>query len=245
VFDLNDTIVHGGEPGLRDRVSHAMARDLGVDPEAFTASVRDSFDARCRGTLGDLQQTILCLANRLGADPTRPAVRAAAERRLDLVRKLLSPAPQTLEMLDGLRRSGYRLGLISDCSAETPMLWRQTALADRFDVTIFSCEMGIRKPDPALYHAAAAGLGVMPEDCLYVGDGASDELAGAQRAGMTALQVSIQVSDPVTHADRSRLYGVRPWDGPIIENITELGSLLNTADGVFTLSARYSNRKSV
>ena len=230
VFDLNDSLIHGGDRDLRDAVSRAMARDLGVDPDAFAAAIRDSFDARCRGALGDLHETISSLAAGLGARPNTAAVHAAAERRISFARSLLLPEPRVLEMLDRLRRRGYRLGLISDCSAETPVLWRETALADRLDVAVFSCEMGARKPDPSLYLAAAAGLGVPPEGCLYVGDGASDELAGAQRAGMAALQVRFEVTDPVTHADRSKLYGVRPWDGPVIDDIAKLDTLLDSAD---------------
>ncbi len=229
VFDLNDTLVHGGDRALRDAVAHAMARDLEVDPEAFAAAVRDSFDARCRGVLGDLHQTITRLAAGLGASPDPAAVRAAAERRLHLERSLLIPAPRALEALDRLRRRGLRLGLVSDCSAETPQLWCATRLAHRFDVAVFSCELGARKPDPSLYLAATAGLGVLPEECLYVGDGASDELAGAERVGMTALRLRLEDADPAALADRREFYGLRSWDGPSIGHVAELDALLDTA----------------
>ena len=226
VFDLNDTLVHGGERELRDAFSRGAARDLGVDQEAFAAAVRESFDARCRGALGDLYETYSRLAHGLGVRPDPAAVRSAVERRLCFERGRLVAAPRVLEALDRLRRAGYRLGLISDCSAETPAIWRETALAERFEVAVFSWETGARKPDPSLYLAAARGLGVAPGDCLYVGDGGSDELAGAERAGMSALRLEFEEDDPVTQADRRELYGVRPWDGPAIADIAELVSLL-------------------
>lgn len=231
VFDLNDTLVHGGDRALREAVSHAMARDLEVDPEAFAAAVRDSFDARCRGVLGDLHQSVTRLAAGLGANPDPAAVRAAAERRLHLERSLLIATPRVLESLDRLHRKGLRLGLVSDCSAETPQLWHTTRLAHRFDVAVFSCELGVRKPDPSLYLAATAALGVLPEECLYVGDGASDELAGAERVGMTALRLRLEDADPdpATVSDRRKFYGLRPWDGPSIAHIAELDPLLHAA----------------
>lgn len=243
VFDLYDTLVPGGGRDLRDAVSHAMARDLGVDPEAFAEAIRDSFDARCSGALGDLHQTVFHLAEQLGTHPERAALDAAAERRLELHRELLAPSAEVLETLDRLRRSGYRLGLISDCSIETPLLWHGSGLAKYFDVTVFSCEIRARKPDPALYRRAAAGLGVRPEDCLYVGDGASDELAGAERAGMNALQISVEHVDARTQTDRRELYGVRSWHGRVIHDLADLPTLLEKAVGADHSRTARSARK--
>jgi putative hydrolase of the HAD superfamily len=42
------------------------------------------------------------------------------------------------------------------------------------------------KPDPEIYLHTAEALGADPADCLFVGDGANDELRGAERVGMTA-----------------------------------------------------------
>ena len=54
-------------------------------------------------------------------------------------------------------------------------------------MTVFSCTVGIRKPDPRLYRIAITKLRVEADRCLYVGDGGHDELGGAARAGMTAI----------------------------------------------------------
>ncbi len=43
------------------------------------------------------------------------------------------------------------------------------------------------KPDPEIYLRTARQLEVDPADCLFVGDGANDELAGAARVGMTPV----------------------------------------------------------
>ena len=111
------------------------------------------------------------------------------------------------------------------------MLWRESSLAKCFDVTVFSCEIRARKPDRALYRRAAASLGVEPGDCLYIGDGASDELAGAERAGMTALKISVEHIDARTQTDRRELYGVRSWRGRVIHDIADLPALLEKAAG--------------
>ena len=46
----------------------------------------------------------------------------------------------------------------------------------------------MKKPDSCIYEEAARRLGVTPSECLFVGDGGSDELPGAKAAGMTAIQ---------------------------------------------------------
>ena len=43
------------------------------------------------------------------------------------------------------------------------------------------------KPEPEIYLRTAEALGVEPADCFFVGDGANDELAGAERVGMTPV----------------------------------------------------------
>jgi putative hydrolase of the HAD superfamily len=231
VFDLYDTLVPGGERTVRDSVSHAMAADLDVDPVALAQEIRASFDDRARGLLGDLTATITTLARRLGGDPSRAAVRAAAGRRMALHRSLLRPSTATLNVLDELRGDGYRLGLVSDCSAETPMLWAQTSLAGRIDAAVFSCVSGVRKPSAVVYENAADALGVDTTACTYVGDGASDELNGATAAGMTALQLHVTRVNQDDTADHGIVYGARPWHGPVIHDLAQLPALLADRSG--------------
>ena len=56
-----------------------------------------------------------------------------------------------------------------------------------FDAETFSSACGLIKPDPEIYLTTLDTLGVEPEDALFVGDGANDELGGAARVGMTPV----------------------------------------------------------
>ena len=53
---------------------------------------------------------------------------------------------------------------------------------------MLSYEQGIGKPDPAIYLRTAEELEVSPEECLYVGDGGSNELFTAKEVGMKPVQ---------------------------------------------------------
>jgi putative hydrolase of the HAD superfamily len=79
--------------------------------------------------------------------------------------------------------------MISDCSAEAPLLWERLLWPRPIQAPIFSWREGIRKPAPQLYRRVCALLGVDAAECLYVGDGGSRELSGAERAGMQALRI--------------------------------------------------------
>jgi putative hydrolase of the HAD superfamily len=182
---------------------------VGVAPEAFV----DAYHASWRERLvrWSVEETIEILAGRLGVSPTAGQVARAAELRRALARRLLTGVSRsTLDALDGLRDNGHRLGLISNATSETAEAWPHTPLAARFDVAVFSATAGVAKPDPAIYRLAAAGLGTEPGACLFIGDGADDELDGASAAGMTPIRTT-------EHRD-----GLPAWPG---RTIADLGAL--------------------
>ena len=91
-------------------------------------------------------------------------------------------------MLNALRERGLKTAIVSNCSSEEVQVLRESELYRYFDEVILSYEVGMKKPDLPIYEEAVSRLGVKAEDCLFVGDGGSDELPGARNAGMTALQ---------------------------------------------------------
>ncbi|MGV9762812.1 HAD family hydrolase [Micromonospora tulbaghiae] len=139
----------------------------------------------------------------------------AAAHRLALAHRVLGRVPPaTLDVLDALREHGHRLALISNATSETAEAWADGPLARRFDIAVFSCAVGLAKPDPAIYRTAAQRLGVAPADCVYVGDGADGELAGAAAVGMTVLRTTEhQDTDP-------------GWIGPVIADLRDLPARL-------------------
>ena len=142
-------------------------------------------------------------------------VEAHVGARVELTRRLLRPRVGVVETLAELRRRGLRVGLISMCSEDVPVAWPDTALAGLFDVETFSATCGLAKPEPPIYLHTAEALGVEPVDCLFVGDGANDELAGAARVGMTPVLIVPDGSEP--HWPE-----VREWQGLRVSSIPEV-----------------------
>jgi putative hydrolase of the HAD superfamily len=214
LLDLYNTLVDGGSTQQRDEVNAAMGADVGADPQRFAVMYRQTYPQRFLGATGDVEATVRAVAIAAGASPTPAQVRLAATRRRTLARELLWPSPGTLSALDELRAAGWRLGLVTNCSAETPELWKRTPFATRFDALGFSCELGVVKPDPAIYLAVCSFLNVAPTDCVYVGDGANDELSGAAKLGMAVIRtVEFQPSSST-------------WPRTRVESLSELPALI-------------------
>jgi putative hydrolase of the HAD superfamily len=212
VFDLFNTLVHGLDDD-RDQVVREMAALLGVAPAALVEAYHDSWlDRQLRWGLAE---GVRILAGRLGANPTDERVAEAAALRRAFAGRVLRTVPaQTLAVLDRLRAEGRRLALVSNATAETAEAWPECPLAERFDTVVFSCTVRLVKPDPAIYRLAADRLGVDPAGCVFVGDGADGELAGAAGVGMTVLRTTQYAdSDPA-------------WPGPALVHLGQLPDLL-------------------
>ena len=139
------------------------------------------------------------------------------------------PKPAALETLRAIRERELPIALVSMCAPDTPALWRAIELAAFIDVEVFSCEVGLRKPDPAIYLAASDGLAVDPVSCLYVGDGAYGELSGAAAIGMTAVLVRDPAEEP---GEMLRPESQDTWDGRVIASLAEVVPLLATCHAV-------------
>ena len=96
--------------------------------------------------------------------------------------------PEILPMLETLRKRNLKIGLITNCYYEESDVIRASILYPYFDSVCMSCEMGIKKPDRAIFQRSLQELDVMPGECVYVGDGGSQELEMAQAAGMHPVQ---------------------------------------------------------
>jgi putative hydrolase of the HAD superfamily len=95
-----------------------------------------------------------------------------------------------LDSLDRLRSAGIKTVLVSDAGADDVESWEQSPLLSRLDATVFSYQLGCRKPDPRIYKHALKSVGVSAQDALFVGDGGSDEHRGARAVGISPVLVT-------------------------------------------------------
>jgi putative hydrolase of the HAD superfamily len=94
-------------------------------------------------------------------------------------------------LLDSLRDRGLKTGLVSNTWDPRWLLERdleQMGLLSRLDSTVFSSEVGVRKPRPEIFHRALEELDVEPERSVFVGDRLDADVRGAGDLGMTTIQ---------------------------------------------------------
>lgn len=222
IFDLFGTLIDTSSRAEYERVLGEMAVVLCAPSEEFTQLWFDTFNLRTTGVLISPEGNIDHICRQLGVSCTDSQLKQASRIRYNFTVESLVPRPDALALLGFLRANGYKVGLISDCSTEVPTAWKGTPFALLIDVPIFSCVAGVKKPDPQIYQMALEGLGVAAKDCLYIGDGSSRELSGAQEVGM--YPVLIRMPHEMS-ADAYRI-DEEEWQGPVISSLSEVLGLL-------------------
>ena len=189
IFDLFGTWVPNFSRLELEQVLCEMAALLSAPPQDVVRLWLDTFPRRAVGTFRTIGANITHICHTLDVTVDEERVCRAVDLWLALERRALIPRDNAIETLSRVRGAGLKTGLISDCSHPLPTVWSETPLAPLIDVAVFSCDVGVRKPDSRIYHVACNRLGVLAQDCLYVGDGGSRELTGASRVGMRAVLV--------------------------------------------------------
>jgi len=154
----------------------------------------------------------------LGVHPTEGQIAQAAALKYQFTREVLQPRQEALAVLNALRSHGYPVGVLSDCPPEVPAVWESTPLASAVDQAVFSCRAKYKKPAPQIYQMLCQRLGVAANQCLYVGDGDSDELAGAQRMGMHPVLIRVPEEEGQDH-DRPEMHS---WTGRRISSLRDV-----------------------
>ena len=113
---------------------------------------------------------------------------AVARLHADFWRRLASfmlPFPEVIGTLVRLRRSGIKLGIITNGSirVQEDKITR-LGLCGLMDVILISEREGVRKPDIEIFSRALARLNVPASDAWFVGDSPDADVAGAVAAGL-------------------------------------------------------------
>ncbi len=94
-------------------------------------------------------------------------------------------------MLDGvedavraMRDSGVRVGVVSNSDGSVRASLGRAGLLDLFEFGVDSHEVGVSKPDPAIFQAALDRMGVVGSDAWYIGDSLFHDVEGARAAGL-------------------------------------------------------------
>jgi len=217
IFDLFGTLVDDFVSSV-GQMHQEMAAALDVPYEQFIRLWSQTAEMRIIGAFETVETNIKYVCATMNVHPRAEQIEKAVEIRMKYVRQALQPRPDAVNTPSQLKNRGYKIGLISNCSIEIPLLWLDTAFADLIDTPIFSSRVRLRKPDPRIYHLACERLGVTPEDCLYIADGEDHELTAAAQVGLHP--VLIRTSSQETRGELHQ--EAREWQGTTIASLVEV-----------------------
>jgi putative hydrolase of the HAD superfamily len=219
IFDLGGTLCRSVPWSKYEAAAYKMAEACAVPPEQF---VKAYFaEVSCLGTglfktYSDYGKYIL---KKMALSVPDETLRASERYSYEVTREVVTPRDGALEIITHLKKQGYKLGLISDCFFDVTELWPATPFAPHFNATVFSCDVGMNKANPRIFQIALEKLGVKAKDCIYVADGARNELANAAGLGMKAIQIFIP-------EERDNNPIQEDWRGPTISKLPEILNLL-------------------
>ncbi len=124
----------------------------------------------------------------------RPGTGASGEAFMQWFAGGFGPRPEMIAVVEHLR-GRVKLGAITNNVARDDPTERTSGVdASRlFDVVIESAVVGVRKPEPRIYHLACEALGVEPREAVFLDDMGAN-LKGAQALGMTTIKVDHTLS---------------------------------------------------
>lgn len=237
VFDLDDTLIDWAQPTVsredfyRPRIaaihSHMTISGHTLPPvdefyqivdEAIIAAWTDAKKTWKIPSFGD----VLCLVfTGLGIDAGRVDINEVLHVFDWQPRPGVVPFPDTIPVLQELRRRDYKIGMVTN--SYLPMWMRDAELQaygilQYLDVRISAADVGYLKPHPQIYKKLLDVLQTEPGRTVFVGDRPRNDIAGANNIGL----ISVLIDPP--HLDRD-LNGVVPDF-----TISALGELLPILD---------------
>ncbi|WP_266159390.1 beta-phosphoglucomutase, partial [Dyella silvatica] len=182
IFDLDGVIADTAV--VHDAAWKRLAAEIGVPFDQSLGERLKGVDRR--GSLDILLEG----ANRTYNEAEKLAF---SERKNDYYKEQIQEfGPQQLlpgarAAIESSRAAGLKIGLAS-ASRNAPLLLERLGIAGLFDYIVDAGRIQHSKPDPEIFLAAAAGLGVTPQSCLGVEDAAAG-VASIHAAGMVAVGI--------------------------------------------------------
>jgi HAD superfamily hydrolase (TIGR01549 family) len=230
IFDLGSTLLEfESRPweeitldGQRRAYDHLIGSDHRLpDFETFNArleEIKDEYRATALETLREWRSidAFERILTEYGLEDVREQSVRSMEIFYELVREGFVLCEGANEVLEELKRRGYRTGLISNTifpgySHEVDL--EHFDLQQYLDFRIYSSEFGYRKPHSAIYDEGLRRIGLPGSATMFVGDRYFEDVEGPQKHGMSAV---------LKYREGRKYPDPMPDGFPVIHALTEL-----------------------
>lgn len=202
IFDMFETLVTHFESPVY--MAKQICADIGIPEPRFREiwDVTDEDRTLGKKTLEEVIEAILMANNCYSREIFEMIIKKRKQSKIECFNHI---HPEVLPMLTAIKEMNIKIGLITNCYFEERDVIQNSVLFDYFDAVCMSCELGLSKPNAAIYHKCAQSLEVVPNECLYIGDGGSFELEAAQAIGMHTMQAAWYLKDGTNQPAKKNL----------------------------------------
>jgi putative hydrolase of the HAD superfamily len=164
---------------------------LGVSKEAWGEQLQNHSEDRLKGRVRDSYEIVKRLAHNIDPSIPEAKIREVADFRVKRFENaVLNIPPRVINTLSTLKARGKKIGLITNADATETAAWARSPIARYFDCAIHSFEVGLMKPEKEIYELCLKSLNSTAAESVFIGDGGSNELAGARNCGLTTVMVA-------------------------------------------------------
>lgn len=189
-FDAMGTLIRLREPGPLLRAALVSRYGIDAPSERCAAAMHAEIShytlhaAQARTASDAARLRLECAA--IVAEALRVGLDAADALPLLAEAIRYEPTPGAAATLASLRQTGIRLAVVSNFDSSLARVLERTGLVEHIGLALSTAELGVRKPDPAVYTAAAERLGSVPRRLVHVGDDPRGDVDAALAAGYRA-----------------------------------------------------------
>jgi putative hydrolase of the HAD superfamily len=194
-FDIDGTLIDHASASaaaslaLHDEFSGQIPFTRDEFPLAWEEIMDRHFERFCRGEISIWDQRRARIRESFAApeltDADADARYQVFIREYERLTCAFEDAGPCLEQLDG-----KRLGIISNGAREQQLgKLRRARLLHHFDVTVFSEDLGVGKPDQRIFLEACKQAGQEPSRCIHVGDNVVADVQASHESGMRSIWV--------------------------------------------------------
>jgi HAD superfamily hydrolase (TIGR01549 family) len=178
------TLCAQGLTRTREEFGSRCDRFFGQEEPAPAADGLTVFERRIRRVLQSVDLSL-----------EQPTLRAMAANMVNSWQAHVTLDPEALGVLKELRTS-KTLALITnfDHPPHALRVLRETGLDAYFSSIVISGDVGVKKPDPAIFQIALQATGLAPDEVVYVGD-TMEDVKGATAAGIRPIIIA-RLADP-------------------------------------------------
>lgn len=230
IFDVGDTLVHY-EPD-RESVISEILKLVGSNVTDNIAKKIDRNIEACivrqiyRETQGDrriddneyenlIDEAVIDVLNEFGLELDEVQRRDFRKVRNGFTCKKVID-PEIYSLLGKLQKT-YKLGIVSNYTADLVDYLKDQKLSGYFSSVIVSQVVGVEKPDRRIFDMSVKELEYDPSDCLYVGDHPFD-VVGAVGAGMDVAWLNLKFDKMPSYILHKPTY--------VLSDIMELNDIL-------------------